>query len=84
MSASNRALARLPAEIFDNLITRPDDVPDSPEDLRKRICRKLISVPRKTRYSRAIFDSIKTVGALFQLSMPALLRALDPILTYGM
>jgi hypothetical protein len=84
MSAANRALARLPADLFEDLITRLDDVTDSGEDLRNAICAKLISVPRKTRNSGAVYDSIKTVGALLQLSMPALLRALDPILTYGM
>jgi hypothetical protein len=84
MSAANRALARLPASIFEDLSTRLDDVTDSGEDLRNAICAKLISVPRKTRNSGAVYDSIKTVGALLQLSMPALLRALDPILTYGM
>jgi hypothetical protein len=86
MSAANRALARLPADLFENLITRLDDdvLTDSGEDLRNAICAKLISVPRKTRNSAAVYDSIKTVGALLQLSMPALLRALDPILTYGM
>lgn len=85
MSATNRALARLPADIFEDLITRLDDDADSGEDLRNAICAKLISVPRKTRNGGAVSrDSIKTVGALLQLSMPALLRALDPILTYGM
>jgi hypothetical protein len=85
MSAANRALARLPADLFEDLITRlDDDVTDSGEVLRNAICAKLISVPRKTRNSGAVYDSIKTVGALLQLSMPALLRALDPILTYGM
>jgi hypothetical protein len=48
MSAANRALARLPADLFEDLITRMDDVADSGEDLRNAICAKLISVPRKT------------------------------------
>lgn len=84
MSAANRALARLPEGIFEDLVTLDrDKVPDSPEKLRNAICAKLKSVPRKTRNSVAVYDNIKTVGALLRLSKRDLLRALDPILAYG-
>jgi hypothetical protein len=84
MSAANRALARLPDEVFAELVNRSDEyAPVAADQLRTAICTKLKSVPRKTNNSAAVYDNIKTVGALLRLSKTALLRALDPILTYG-
>ena len=111
MSAFHRNLARLPLDVFENLVV-PSYSPSTEEpgngssnssnmartkpsiptatmatniaatNLRAGICGKLKSVKRKTKTGYVV-ESIKTVGALLRLSRPALLRALDPLLTYG-
>lgn len=71
--SAHRSLARLPLEIFECL----QDVAganSSAEDLRREIVAKLQQIGRR--------EGCKTVGALLRLSPTALLRALDPLLTY--
>lgn len=90
MSTSHRSLARLPLEVFDDLITRPNDIPEDAAVLRNAICNKLKKFPEKSSRQRpnhgmVVFDSITTVGGLLtRISKPTLLRVLDPLLTYGM
>jgi len=83
MSAASRNLARIPLEVFQDLKTSAnDDTSSSAQELREAITNKLKSFPRKTR-NGIVQDGIKTVGPLLELSKLNLLRALDPLLTYG-
>ena len=75
MSASHRSIARLSLDIFTDLSPNQQD---DPESLRSKIAAKLQQVPTRSG------KPITTVGSLLQLSSPALLRALDPILCHGM
>ena len=80
MSATHRTLARLPLDIFADLITRPETCQQDAASLRDLICSKLQqahTIQGKTT------ESVTTVGKLLKLSSPALLRALDPVLTHG-
>lgn len=82
MSASQRTLARLPLQVFEQLINDPVESLKRPEMVREAIIAKLKSFPRKTR-NGVVVQSVKSVGDFLRLSIPALLRALDPLLTYG-
>lgn len=69
MSASHRSLARLPLGVFRDLTTAEED----PEALRRALVVKL----RQASHKEAV-----TVGGLLRTSAPALLRAVDPLLTH--
>jgi hypothetical protein len=89
MSAAHRSIARLPLEIYTDLICeRQDQLAENPELLRDAICNKLKKfADRSSRggsRGSVSYDSITTVGGLLtRISKPTLLRVLDPILTYG-
>jgi hypothetical protein len=76
MSAAQRSIARLPLAVFD--VKEKDDNTEAAdvEVLRSEIGNKLKAVTQ-------IKDAMLTVGSLLQLSPAMLLRALDPLLTYG-
>jgi len=86
MSASNRALSRLPLSVFTDLIDEPQSI--SPEDLRHQVCKKLRDFHQKPglQYKSGAGSKpkeiITSVGALLRLSPAALLRAVDPLLTH--
>ena len=67
MSASHRALSRLPSSIFSNLKN------DDDESLQSQICQRL------SKHS----TSIMNVGQLLQTPLPTLVSIVDPLLTYG-
>ena len=67
MSASYRALSRLPSSIFSNLQKDNDD------SLQSQICQRL------SKHS----TSITNVGQLLQTPIPTLVSIVDPLLTYG-
>lgn len=92
--SGNRSLARLPLHIFTNLISHRDDEPYSPFDLRAAISHKLEQTGRSllskgsnlsgiSLPSSSGSNGIISVGQLMRLTPPALLRALDPLLTNG-
>jgi hypothetical protein len=81
MSATHRCLARLPIDIFADLITRPEECQQDAASLRGLICSKL---QQAHIIQGKMTESVTTVGKLLRLSSPALLRALDPLLTHGM
>ena len=70
MSASYRALSRLPSSIFSNLKKDDDDDDGS---LQSQICQRL------SKHS----TSITNVGQLLQTPIPTLVSIVDPLLTYG-
>ena len=86
MSASHRSLSRLPLSIFDNLLhySHSTDTKDKPlippKDLRFNICERLNASHQQIKGK----ENVTTVGQLLRMTSPALLRALDPILTQGM
>jgi hypothetical protein len=83
MSVSHRSIARLPLEIFENLShCMLSEEPLSPEDLRVTIVKQLKKVPKK-KWFRTVYVCVSTVGPLLRLPLPTLMRALDPLLTYG-
>lgn len=86
MAASQRQLARLPLEIFQPFSVEGGD--SDAQAIRQAVCQKLQSVPRKSPHHRAAqstcsYEEVRSVGALLQLSVPSLVEALDPLLTYG-
>lgn len=86
MSSSNRAISRLPLHIFTDLVNR-EDFRMTAEELREAISLKLARVKNQKgpSSSGAINDAvhgISTVGELFRMTIPALLKALDPLLTH--
>jgi len=88
MSAARGSLIRLPLGIFEDLLTgreheEDENVPESALELHTAVCEKLENFRRKLRNGTTTVDSIKTVGSLLQLSIPTLIQALDPLLTYG-
>jgi DNA-directed RNA polymerase alpha subunit len=90
MSASHRKIARLPLEVFDNLLVTPQEEEEQqqhqfdPEVLRSSICARLKRFPIKSRNATTTSTrSVKTVGDLLRTSKRTLLHALDPLLTYG-
>lgn len=83
MSVNHRSIARLPLPVFENLSACSfKEKPPSPEELRALIVKQLKSVPQKKSF-RTVYVHVTTVGPLLRLSPPMLLRALDPLLTYG-
>lgn len=83
MSVAHRSIARLPHPIFENLSgCCVKDTNLTPEETRAAIVKKLKLFPIKKWY-RTVYKTITTVGPLLRLSLPSLLRALDPILTYS-
>jgi hypothetical protein len=90
MSIAHRSIARLPLTVFDIKKDREHDGNvDHGEGrdidaIRRDICSKLKSMPRnKSSRSSSVTESVSTVGELLQQSPVILLRALDPLLTYG-
>jgi hypothetical protein len=84
MSASHRKLARLPLEVFDDLMVTEQTQTMSPQDLRFAICEKLKRFRvRSRRHGGATTVSLKTVGDLLRTAPFTLLQALDPLLTFG-
>ena len=91
MSSDNRSVCRLPLHIFTDLILHRDDKPYTPLELRAAITRKLEQVGRSSLSKSSNSGSvptetscmITTIGQLMRLTPPALLRALDPLLTNG-
>ena len=83
MSVNHRSIARLPLDVFENLATCSfQDEPPPPQELRALVVKQLKSVPQRKSF-RTVYVNISTVGPLLRLSPPTLLRALDPLLTYG-
>jgi len=88
MSAAHRSIARLPLGVYTDLLQERvgDDDADNPEALRRKICNKLKKFPkrRSSLTTSVTYESITTVGQLLtRISKIALLKVLDPILTYG-
>ena len=91
MSAEHRSLARLPLSIFTDLINDDDkngSYHQHPEVLRSNICHKLHQMTncnssKTQQQSSSSLESITTVGQLLKMTPPALLRALDPLLTHS-
>jgi hypothetical protein len=83
MSVAHRSIARLPLEIFENLssCSFKGEAP-SPEVLRATIVKQLKSVQTKKQF-RTVYVIVSAVGPFLQLSHSTLLRALDPLLTFG-
>lgn len=83
MSVNHRSIARLPLGVFENLCACSfQDEPPPAEELRALVVKQLKSVPQQKSF-RTVYVNISTVGPLLRLSPPTLLRALDPLLTYG-
>ena len=78
--ASPALLLHLPLSIFSGLISQGKNILNS-NDLRSAICNKLKEIGRKPGSQQ--LESITTVGQLLRMTPPALLRALDPLLTHG-
>lgn len=85
MSAARGSLTRLPLGIFEDLLIgrEYEEGENDALNLRATICEKLISFRRKLRNGTTTVDGIKTAASLLQLSIPSLVQALDPLLTYG-
>lgn len=108
MSASHRALSRLPLTIFEDLVVAPEaqggggisglgggPSPLSPSELRSMLCQKLLRLrtrarrggsnggPPSGRGGGGGGGGVATVGQLLELSPPALLGAVDPLLTHA-
>lgn len=86
MSSSNRAISRLPLHIFTDLVTR-EDLRMKPEELREATSIKLARVKHQKgpTFSVDMNDaahSVTTVGELFRMTTPALMKILDPLFTY--
>lgn len=85
MSAAHRSLARLPTDLYRDLILGRADS-DDPLELRRKICGKLKKFPKQTNSNNneIVHESVTTVGQLLtRTSKLTLLRVLDPLLTYG-
>lgn len=80
MSSSNRAIARLPLHIFTDLVLR-DNEPYNPIELREAMSIKLGRM-KSAKEGSLTSGGITTVGELFRMTNPALLRILDPLLTH--
>lgn len=85
MSASHRKLARLPLEVFENLLVTMEEQDLTPQDLRSAICGKLKRFRVRSRHGSGTSTtvSLKTVGDLLRTPPFTLLQALDPLLTFG-
>ena len=91
MSVAHRSIARLPLSIFENLaqcsLPTTKDTTDkeeswTPGQLRAAMVHKLSQFSTQQWY-RTVYKSISTVGPLLRLPVTTLVRALDPLLTYG-
>ena len=90
MSVSHRKLSRLPLTLYGSLKEPYEGDCDDREDadaavaaFRDAICSKLKAHSRKTGSNESSIEGVSTVGDLLLLSPLALLRILDPLLTYG-
>jgi hypothetical protein len=81
MCTASRSLARLPLQLFENLSVEVDD-DGGAEKLRAAICTKLKSFAKSTRIG-LVHENVQTVGALLEMPTSSVLRALDPLLTFG-
>ena len=87
MSVAHRKLSRLPLTLYGSLKEpyegdRDDGADATAAALRDAICFKL-RAQRKTGGNESSIEGVTTVGDLLLLSPLALLRILDPLLTYG-
>ena len=70
-ACKNRSIARLPLHIFTNLSLDQENENTDLNEFRKTIITKLQ------------LHSIEDIGSLFKVTLPHLVRILNPILTYG-
>jgi hypothetical protein len=91
MSTAHRSIARLPLHVYTDLIlgrSHKEVGETSPAELRRLICSKLKKFPRRATHGNGnghvFYESITTVGQLLtRISKLALLKVLDPLLTFG-
>jgi hypothetical protein len=87
MSTAHRSIARLPLEVYTGLIlgrTHNEIGETNPAELRRLISSKLKKFPLRSN-GRVFYESVTTVGQLLtRISKLALLKVLDPLLTFGM